>query len=75
MTGTAARQEPMFGDLNGPLAYWGPAAELMPAAMFSPEEQALLLRLRRRIETTGRTEMTDAFDALLSRPGIADATA
>lgn len=65
MTGLSTAEETTFGDLNGPLNYWGPAASDPRLAAFSQAEQALLLRLRRQFESSSRQDLVEICDALL----------
>lgn len=56
-----------FGDMNGPLVYWGPSAVIRPHPVLSIEEQLLLLRLRDRLEgnVPGAVSLGQALDTLL----------
>ncbi len=61
-------EETVFGDLNGPLLFWGPAAASLPQATFTPEEEALLRRLRDKLASAGSYDAADACTALLPEP-------
>jgi hypothetical protein len=65
-----------FGDMNGPLAYWGPG-ERAPAALLSAHERITLVRMRARLAdaSTGRMALTSALDLLLARSSAVGATA
>jgi|RhiMetdeSRZDD1v2_1073273.scaffolds.fasta_scaffold738786_1 hypothetical protein len=67
MAVTLVEDEIEFGDMNGPLAYWGPSTALRPHPVLSIAEQALLLRLRDRLEgrVPGTVSLAQALDALL----------
>jgi hypothetical protein len=54
----------VFGDMNGPLAYWGPVTA-SPAALLSPTEQARLRQVRDRSTATTSTAPAAASDAWL----------
>ena len=59
--------EIVFGDMNGPIAYWGPVTA-SPAALLSPAEQSLLLKLRARLARERSDALTDAVTSLLTVP-------
>jgi hypothetical protein len=59
--------ESVFGDMNGPLAYWGPVTA-SPAALLSPAEKDLLRQLRARLAAAPATELTSALTTLLAAP-------
>ncbi len=65
MTTLAVLDETTFGDLNGPLLFWGPAASNLPEATFTREEEALLRRLRNKLANAGSFDAADACTALL----------
>ncbi len=65
MAGLTILDETTFGDMNGPLMFWGPAATSLPEATFSPEEEALLRRLRNKLARAGSHDAADACTALL----------
>jgi hypothetical protein len=50
--------ESVFGDMNGPLAYWGPVTA-SPAARLSPTEKARLRQVRDR--STAPASTSDAW--------------
>ena len=56
-----------FGDMNGPLAYWGPVSA-SPGALLSPTEKDLLRQLRDRLAAAASTDLTDALTTLLAAP-------
>ena len=55
----------VVGDMNGPLAYWGPITA-SPAATFTGAELALLQHLRTRLAHT--PVLTEAVATLLAAP-------
>ncbi len=59
--------ETAFGDLNGPLMYWGPSLSARTESRLTIAEQDMLLRLRARLEGTcsGTIGVTEALDTLL----------
>ena len=59
--------ETVFGDMNGPVLYWGPATA-SPAALFSPAEKALLVRLRTRLAQDRAEMLADALTTLIDTP-------
>ena len=61
--------ETVFGDMNGPLAYWGPVTA-SPAALLSPAEKDLLRRLRARLAAAPSPELTSALTTLLATPTV-----
>jgi len=70
MQHVTANDEQPFGDMNGPLAYWGPDARAPRAATLSLAEQCVLLRLRDRLERADPATVTlsQALSALLDTP-------
>ena len=62
-----ATDETVFGDMNGPLAYWGPVTA-SPTTMLSPAEKALLLKLRTRLQREPNGTLTRAVATLLDAP-------
>jgi hypothetical protein len=66
MMPAATIDETVFGDMNGPLAYWGPVTA-SPAALLSPAEKDLLRQLRARLAAAS-TDLTDALTTLLTAP-------
>lgn len=73
MQAAATRGEMSFGDMNGPLTYWGPVTA-SPLALLSPAEKDLLRQLRARLQTAPSTDLTAALTTLLAAP-VAVATA
>ena len=63
----ATMDETVFGDMNGPLAYWGPVSA-SPGALLSPTEKDLLRQLRTRLATAPSPELTSALTTLLAVP-------
>ena len=59
--------ETVFRDMNGPVLYWGPATA-SPAALFSPVEKALLVRLRARLAQDRAESLTDVLTTLIDAP-------
>ena len=57
----------VVGDMNGPLAYWGPVTA-SPAATFTGAELALLQHLRTRLAHT--PVLTEAVATLLTAPAL-----
>jgi hypothetical protein len=62
----------VFGDMNGPLAYWGPVTA-SPAALLSPTEQALLRQVRARSTATTSSATAAASEAWLRFLGTMEA--
>jgi hypothetical protein len=50
-------------DMNGPLAYFGPAPTARPSGL-TPAEQTTLLRLRDRLEREGSVGLTQFLGSL-----------
>jgi hypothetical protein len=77
MTPTTTPPDTGFGDMNGPLAYWGPAEPSPATAFLSAHERATLVRVRARLAdvSAGRMALTSALDTLLARSGAAGAAA
>ena len=67
MNAVPTTDETVFGDMNGPLVYWGPVTS-SPAALLSPAEKALLLKLRTRLEREQSGTLTKAVATLLETP-------
>jgi hypothetical protein len=61
----------VFGDMNGPLAYWGPVTA-SPTALLSPTEKARLRQVRDRA-TAPTSSATAANDAWLRSLGTMEA--
>jgi hypothetical protein len=76
MTPKATPPDTGFGDMNGPLAYWGPAEPAPTATLLSAHERTTLVRMRARLADVGadRIALTSALDVLLARSGVAGAT-
>ena len=62
--------ETVFGDMHGPVLYWGPATA-SPVALLSPVEKALLVRLRARLAQERAESLTNALTTLIDAPAVA----
>ena len=62
--------ELVFGDMNGPLVYWGPVTA-SPAATFTAAEKVLLRQLRARLAPTQAAALNEAGATLLAEPRVA----
>ncbi len=71
MTQTLLRtDEPVFGDMNGPLTYWGPVTA-SPAATFTAAEKVLLRQVRARLAPSQAAALTKVVATLLAEPAAA----
>jgi hypothetical protein len=64
--------ESVFGDMNGPLAYWGPVTA-SPAALLSPTEKARLRQVRDRSTAPTSSATAAASEAWLRFLGTMEA--
>ncbi len=65
-----ASDELVIGDMNGPLAYWGPVTA-SPAATFTAAEKVLLRQLRARLAPSQAAALNDVVATLLTEPVVA----
>ena len=59
--------ELVFGDMNGPLAYWGPVTA-SPTAALTATERALLAKLAARLPRDTDAALTQTLTTLLTTP-------
>ncbi len=60
-------EELEFGDMNGPIAYWGPVTA-SPTAGLTATERALLLKLAARLERGPAADLSETLTTLLTTP-------
>ena len=60
-------EELVFGDMNGPLAYWGPVTA-SPTAALTATERALLAHLATRLTRDTDAAPTQTLTTLLTTP-------
>ncbi len=60
-------EELVFGDMNGPLAYWGPVTA-SPTAALTATERVLLATLAARLPRDTDAALTQSLTTLLTTP-------
>ena len=61
--------ELVFGDMNGPLAYWGPVTA-SPTAALTATERALLAQLAARLPRDPDAALTQTLTTLRTTPVV-----